>query len=162
MCILPKLPHSRRSLRTKRNPITTKLHLIQICNIIYIQQNQKQTVCIWRNGNHVKWYPILFIIYRFKGQGYLNDFWEFDVTTNQWTWISGSQLVNQTAMYTEKGVPHADNTPSGRFGGCLWEDLNHHIWLFGGYGNGPISGIGMLFRLCSVKWKRLSGRFVEI
>ena len=29
----------------------------------------------------------------------LNDLWEFNITTKQWTWVSGSNLANQTGNY---------------------------------------------------------------
>jgi len=29
----------------------------------------------------------------------LNDLWEFNTTTNQWTWVSGSNLANQSGTY---------------------------------------------------------------
>ena len=78
------------------------------------------------------------------GVGRLNDFWEYDLTTDQWTWLSGSQQNNGKAQFYEKGVPHPDNTPGSRLSGCLWEDLNGNIWLFGGYGDAPNGEIGMI------------------
>ncbi len=29
----------------------------------------------------------------------LNDLWEFNITTKQWTWVSGNNLANQTGTY---------------------------------------------------------------
>ena len=54
-----------------------------------------------------------------------------------WTWINGSKQAEQPAFYHEKGFPHPDNIPGSRSAGCLWEDHNGALWLFGGYGYAP-------------------------
>src|SRR5690606_30757510 len=66
--------------------------------------------------------------------GFLNDLWRYNLTSNEWTWLSGSIYTDKNSFYHEKGVPHPDNVPGARYGGCLWEDSNGAIWLFGGYG----------------------------
>ena len=65
--------------------------------------------------------------------GDLNDLWKFDIITNQWTWISGSNTVNPGAVYGTKGVATSSNVPSGRSGGATWVDNTGNLWLFGGY-----------------------------
>ena len=49
--------------------------------------------------------------------GFLNDLWEYSTTTGQWTWVSGSNLVNQPATYGTQGTGAAGNTPGARNGG---------------------------------------------
>ena len=61
-----------------------------------------------------------------------------------WTWINGSKQVDQLAVYIAKGVPHPDNVPGSREGGCLWEDNNGALWLFGGYGIAPNGYYGII------------------
>ncbi len=78
--------------------------------------------------------------------GYLNDLWEFNPSTNQWTWISGSNTladggyyVGQAGVYGTLGVYGAENNPGGRYAATSWIDRSGHLWLFGGYrydGNG--------------------------
>ncbi len=46
--------------------------------------------------------------------GYLGDLWRYDVTTNQWTWLKGSNCVGAGVVYGSQGVPAADNTPGSR------------------------------------------------
>lgn len=86
-----------------------------------------------------------------KANGYLNDLWKYDLNTNEWTWLSGSNQVGQTGHYVQKGVPHADNIPGSRNGGCLWVSDNGTIWLFGGWGYPPngnqVECISILFQL---------------
>lgn len=79
-----------------------------------------------------------------KGLGHNNDFWEYDLASKQWTWLSGSKQRAQSAVYQQIGVPHPDNTPSARYGACLWEDVNGTIWLFGGGGYSPKGSPGWI------------------
>jgi hypothetical protein len=78
---------------------------------------------------------------------YLNDLWEFDPSTNEWTWMSGSStapaLTGVPGVYGTLGTPAAGNTPSGRESGSSWVDSSGHLWLFGGEGNIVIGNIGL-------------------
>ena len=65
--------------------------------------------------------------------GMLNDLWKFDGTN--WTWISGSNQINQPGNYGIKGVPHPDNVPGGRQYAAAWIDSSDNLLLFGGYDN---------------------------
>jgi Galactose oxidase, central domain len=67
-----------------------------------------------------------------------NDLWEFNTTTNQWTWVSGASVVNQTAVYGQLGVADPGNVPGARWSPAAWSDVdangNLRLWLFGGQG----------------------------
>jgi N-acetylneuraminic acid mutarotase len=70
---------------------------------------------------------------------YLNDLWEFNPSTIQWTWIGGSNIVpypeqGLPAVYGTLGTPAAGNTPGGREGALSWTDGSGNLWLFGGFG----------------------------
>ena len=68
---------------------------------------------------------------------FLGDMWKYDVSTNMWTWIFGTQSTNQTAVYGTKGVPSPSNFPGCRGWACAsWVDLNGDFWLFAGKGYG--------------------------
>jgi N-acetylneuraminic acid mutarotase len=64
----------------------------------------------------------------------LNDLWEYNVTTKQWTWQSGSNSVNQPAVYGTQGVAAATNVPGAAWSSAAWTDLSGNLWLFGGQG----------------------------
>jgi len=68
----------------------------------------------------------------------LNDLWEFNPSSNEWTWISGSSTVTgfwgQAGVYGTLGQPGTANVPGGRFGATGWTDSNGNLWLFGGWG----------------------------
>ena len=73
--------------------------------------------------------------------GGLNDLWEFNPSTNEWAWMSGSSGIDdneldwgQAGVYGSLGVPASTNVPSGRSGATGWTDINGNFWLFGGQG----------------------------
>jgi N-acetylneuraminic acid mutarotase len=73
------------------------------------------------------------------GGGGLNDFWEFDPSTDEWAWMGGSQIVSgmdvdSPGVYGTLGVPAAGNIPSGRSNATGWTDSSGNFWLFGGQG----------------------------
>lgn len=65
--------------------------------------------------------------------GILNDLWKY--SNGEWTWISGSNTVNQLGVYGDKGVAAAGNVPGARTSGATWVDMSGNLWLFGGEGN---------------------------
>jgi N-acetylneuraminic acid mutarotase len=67
-----------------------------------------------------------------SGSGLLNDLWEFDPTTKEWTWVSGSNSANAQGVYGTQGVPAATNVPGARNLAVSWADSNGNFWLFGG------------------------------
>ena len=64
--------------------------------------------------------------------GLLNDLWKFDGTN--WTWVSGSNIVNQSGTRATRGTPNPANTPGSRQYGAGGVDNNGNIWIFGGEG----------------------------
>lgn len=100
------------------------------------------------------------------GQGYLNDLWEFNPSSNEWTWVSGSNSANQIGIYgavatsslstgsqslwkpfsapdvTTQGSSTSSD-PGGRAYAQSWIDASGNLWLFGGQGYSS-SGSGFL------------------
>lgn len=76
--------------------------------------------------------------------GNMNDLWNFNPTTNEWVWVTGSNVINQVGLYGTKGVPSTTNTPGSRNGSITWVDNNGGLWLFGGQGYGAIASAGNL------------------
>jgi N-acetylneuraminic acid mutarotase len=74
----------------------------------------------------------------FKGN--LNDLWEFNPSTNQWTWMGGSNNASKPGIYGTLGMPDAQNDPGGREWASTWVDGSGNLWLFGGWGNAKSSG----------------------
>jgi len=64
----------------------------------------------------------------------LNDLWEYNPSTGQWTWMSGSNASGASGVYGTVGTPAASNVPGARRAGASWTDAMGNLWLFGGYG----------------------------
>jgi N-acetylneuraminic acid mutarotase len=77
-------------------------------------------------------------------QGYLNDLWEFDVTSRDWTWAGGSETVPGNATYGLEDTPNINNIPGGRYSYSVWNDGQDDFWLFGGFGFSTSVGTGDL------------------
>ncbi|HTW78368.1 MAG TPA: kelch repeat-containing protein [Terracidiphilus sp.] len=68
---------------------------------------------------------------------YLNDLWEFNPTTNEWTWMNGSSNVSVgsvNGVYGTLGAPSSGNVPGIRNGSASWTDKHGNLWLWGGAG----------------------------
>ncbi len=70
--------------------------------------------------------------------GWLNDLWKYNPSTNQWTWMGGSNTVGsnggQPGVYGTLGTPAAGNIPGGRQSSTNWTDSSGNFWLAGGWG----------------------------
>ena len=75
---------------------------------------------------------------------YLNDLWRYDPATDQWTWVSGADTINQVGVYGTEGVPDAVNVPGGRRDSISRIDSAGNLWLFGGFGRGSATTTGYL------------------
>jgi Galactose oxidase, central domain len=87
----------------------------------------------------------------------LNDLWEYNVTTKEWTWTSGSNTVNQPAVYGTQGLAAATNVPGAAWSSAAWTDLSGNFWLFGGQGFDS-TGDGSLSDL----WEYKAGQWIWV
>jgi N-acetylneuraminic acid mutarotase len=80
--------------------------------------------------------------------GSLNDLWEFDPSTKEWAWMSGSSTVGsgggQAGVYGSFGNPSPSVVPSGRTQAVSWVDSSGDLWLFGGKGYDSTGTLGYL------------------
>jgi len=78
----------------------------------------------------------------------LDDLWEFDSSTSEWTWMGGESTVPLDTTCTScitgippvpgsLGAPAAGNTPGSLSWGTTWTDHNGDFWLFSGWGYAP-------------------------
>ena len=84
--------------------------------------------------------------------GSLSDLWKFDGSS--WTWVSGSNTVNQSAVYGTLGTASPSNAPGARFNAVSWIDSNGALWLFGGAGTDPQND---LWRFDGTNWTWVGG-----
>ena len=95
--------------------------------------------------------------------GILNDLWVYNISSNKWTFVTGSVMADQTGAYPALAVTGPANTttaagtcglpvgdaplgvscqavsltsalPGSRWGASSWIDENGNLWLFGGWG----------------------------
>ncbi len=99
-------------------------------------------------------------------KGYLNDLWEFNPVSNQWTWIGGSSTIGAKGglpgVYGTLGIPAAGNNPGSRDAAVTWTDANGNLWLFGGGGLDANGASGYLndlwkFNLSTSQWTWMAG-----
>jgi hypothetical protein len=70
--------------------------------------------------------------YSAAANGYLNDLWKYNPSTNQWAWVKGDDAVRVYGVYGIQGVPAVNNKPGARMHSTMWTDAQNHLWLFGG------------------------------
>ena len=63
-----------------------------------------------------------------------SDFWKYDILTNNWVWMSGSNGIAEPASYGIRGIADTSNTPGARCYYYPWTDGAGNFWLFGGQG----------------------------
>jgi len=106
--------------------------------------------------NSISWIDTSGNLWLFGGEGYdkngissgrLNDLWKYDGTN--WTWVSGSNTVDQISIYGTKRTPAGTNIPGARNDSISWIDTSGNLWLFGGNGydkNGISGSLNDLWR----------------
>ncbi|MDH5381204.1 MAG: kelch motif-containing protein [Cyclobacteriaceae bacterium] len=78
--------------------------------------------------NSVTWIDSKGNLWLFGGQGNdkdgnygeLNDLWKFNTNTQNWIWVSGSNIINDLGNFGTKGIESPDNLPSSRSYAISW------------------------------------------
>jgi len=78
----------------------------------------------WTDNNGNLW-----LFGGYNGSVY-NDLWKYDISTNEWVWMKGSNIPNVLGVYGTRGVEAAANTPGARGAYCNWKDNNGYLWFF--------------------------------
>jgi hypothetical protein len=69
------------------------------------------------------------------GAVYLNDLWEYNPTSKDWTWMNGSSTANASAVYGTLGVASSSTTPGAytqQAANPSWSDPKGDFWLYDG------------------------------
>lgn len=68
--------------------------------------------------------------------GNMADMWMYDINTNVWTWIAGSNIPAYTGSFTQKCIA-GNGDPEARYENrCAWTDDCGRFWQYGGFGGG--------------------------
>ncbi len=70
-----------------------------------------------------------------------NDLWEYSPSSNEWTWISGSNTFGAKGVYGTLGTAAAGNVPGSRQNPVSWTDSSGNLWMFGGLGPDPTGSV---------------------
>jgi N-acetylneuraminic acid mutarotase len=94
--------------------------------------------------------------------GYLNDFWQFNPTTQEWIWVGGSNLTQQNGNYGNPGDPENRFIPSSRYLAERWTDASGNFWLLGGQGVDSVGAYGNMndlwkFNPTTSEWVWITG-----
>lgn len=73
-----------------------------------------------------------------------NTLWKYDLSSNNWTWVSGSNLGDQSGVYGSKGIASASNMPGTRGGMAMAYTNDHRMLIFGGFGADENRAFGFL------------------
>src|ERR1019366_5479890 len=76
--------------------------------------------------------------------GYLNDLWQYNPSSGQWTWVSGGNAHNASGVYGTLSTAAATNVPGARYSTSFWFDSSGNLWLFGGVGFDSTGAAGSL------------------
>ena len=85
---------------------------------------------------------------------FTDDLWEY--SGGQWTWVNGSNAIDQTGVYGTLGVAAGTNQPGARAYPVSWKDSSGNFWLFGGYGADSQGDYGALNDL----WEYSKGEWI--
>jgi len=94
---------------------------------------------------------------------YLNDLWQYSISSGQWTWVKGSSTAGAMGIYGTKGSAAATNVPGAREYAVSWMDSSGNLWLIGGNGyDSAGTNVGYLndlweFSPASGQWVWVSG-----
>jgi N-acetylneuraminic acid mutarotase len=98
--------------------------------------------------------------YDSSSSGGLNDLWVYDITSNQWAWVKGPNIVDQSGVYGIKGQADPTYVPGARIESASWIDSDGNLWLFGGTGRDSTPSIGRLndlWKFDGANWTWVSG-----
>ncbi len=71
--------------------------------------------------------------------GQLNDLWQYNPSSGQWTWVSGADSVFAVSVYGTERTPAPANVPGSDLYMISWTDTVGNFWLLGGTGNAATS-----------------------
>ncbi len=88
-----------------------------------------------------------------------NTVWKFNVATNNWTWVSGSNIPNDTGQYITQCNPSSTNFPCSRFENMTVsaKQCAQLGWNFGGFTYNGMGNDLWVYEISTAKWTWVSG-----
>ena len=92
---------------------------------------------------------------------YYNDMWRYDMNTNIWTWVAGTNMINDTGRYASTCVFDSVNIPEARTEQrSSVQDGCGNFWMFGGINQrslGHVMNDLWIFDHSTLEWSWLHG-----
>ena len=68
----------------------------------------------------------------------------YNISSTEWTWVSGSNTINTAGVYGSKGVPSVNNYPGGRWlQSMVYHQPTDCLYVFQGQGLATTATIGL-------------------
>ncbi|MFA6244464.1 MAG: kelch repeat-containing protein, partial [Candidatus Hydrogenedentales bacterium] len=87
-----------------------------------------------------------------ENEGNLNDLWRYEISSGNWTWMTGAKFAGRSGTYGVQGVTAPSNTPGGRTYAVSCAGSSGALWLFGGEGFDSSGTAGLLNDLWKLEW----------
>ncbi len=94
------------------------------------------------------------------GNGSINDLWKYNITSNEWAWVSGPHSEMSTGRYGVKRKSAITNQPAARKGGVSWKDKAGNLWMFGGSNELYLNDVWK-YNIDSSLWTWMHGDSIE-
>ncbi len=116
--------------------------------------------------SYTKWEGLDGNFYIFAGGDFnnanYNDVWKYNIVTNNWTWVSGSNLTNDLGIYNQKCDPNVIDYPHYRIENQTVSTLGctEVFWSFGGFEGLTASNVYndlWLYNIANNTWTWVSG-----
>ncbi len=86
-----------------------------------------------------------------------NDLWKYDPVANEWTWMSGTNTLNDHGNFGVQGVASPSNRPPGiGYGAASWVDASGDLWMFGGWCDSSYCDLWK-YNISSNQWTWMKG-----
>jgi len=112
-----------------------------------------ETSASWTDNNGDLWL--------FGGEditGKFNDLWKYNIVSNSWTWMKGTNTYASPGNYGVQGVAAVTNEPPARLCFGRWKDLKGNLWMMGGrdYNNAYLNDLWR-YDIVSNQWTWMKG-----
>jgi hypothetical protein len=79
-----------------------------------------------------------------NGLGLFNDLWKYEISSNKWCYLSGSDTMDQSGVYGSQGFGASANHPGGRAHMTInIDNYANKMLLFGGNGFDSTGALGI-------------------
>ncbi len=105
---------------------------------------RRQDAVSWTGADETLWLLGGYGYDKWGNFGSLNDLWQYNLSSNNWRWVSGNETRDMDGMYGTRGTPDLANYPGSRWKAIAWQGTDGSLWLSGGQGHDAAGSWGDL------------------